>query len=48
MPKDIDAVPGCRSVVAALIVIGVVAMGGKPSKGTRKDKRLKENKKGSK
>jgi hypothetical protein len=23
---------------------GVVAMGGKPSKGTKKDKRLKENK----
>jgi len=44
MPKQLDAL-GCSIVVMALSGMVVVVMGGKPNKGTRKDKRLKENKK---
>lgn len=45
MAKDFpnDCFP--KLITAGVVLIGVVlVMGGKPSKGTRKDKRLKENK----
>lgn len=46
MPKDLDSL-GCEIVVLVITGVVVIIMGGKPSKGTKKDKRLKGNKKNS-
>jgi len=44
MPKNLDNL-GCPLTVVGVIGMVVIVMGGTPSKGTRKDKRLKKNKK---